>query len=61
MCNDGGFDLTALQSSVEKRLASFEAKTRPLIAKYGDKVKVINVERSKEDIFADVLKVIEAI
>ena len=46
---------------MEKRLASFEAKTRPLIAKYGDKVKVINVERNKEDIFADVLKVIEAI
>jgi len=55
----GNFDDN--KSSVEKRLASFEAKTRPLIAKYGDKVRVINVERNKEDIFADVLKVIEAI
>ena len=49
------------QSSVEKRLASFEEKTKPVVAKYGDRVKTINVERSKEDIFADVLKVIEAI
>ena len=46
---------------MEKRLASFEEKTKPVVAKYGDRVKTINVERSKEDIFADVLKVIEAI
>ena len=42
-------------------MASFEEKTKPMNAKYGDKVKTINIERSKEDIFADVLKVIEAI
>merc|ERR1712039_175387 len=55
----GNFDDN--KGSVEKRLASFEEKTKPVIAKYGDKVKTINVERSKDDIFADVLKVIEAI
>ena len=42
-------------------MATFEEKTKPLIAKYGDKVKTINVERSKDDVFADVLKVIEAV
>merc|ERR1712018_170440 len=55
----GNFDDN--KGSVEKRLASFEGKTRPVIAKYGDKVKTINVERTKDEIFADVLKVIEAI
>jgi len=55
----GNFDDN--KGSVEKRLATFEEKTKPLIAKYGDKVKTINVERSKDDVFADVLKVIEAV
>merc|ERR1712066_490554 len=45
----GNFDDN--KASVEKRLASFEEKTRPVIAKYGDKVKTINVERTKDEIF----------
>ena len=43
-----------------KRISTFEEKTSPLVAKYGDKVKTINVERSKEDVFADVEKIMAA-
>ena len=46
------------QGSVEKRLASFEEKTKPVMAKYSDKVKTINAERNKDEIFVDILRVI---
>ena len=42
-------------------MASFEEKTMPMIAEYADKVKTINADRSKEEICADILKVIEDI
>ena len=42
-------------------MASFEEKTMPMIAKYGDKVKIINAERNKDEICTDILQVIEDI
>merc|ERR1711962_1164648 len=48
----GNFDDTA--DSIKKRLANYADNTKPVIEKF--KAETINVERSAEDIFADVEK-----
>lgn len=55
----GNFDDN--KESVAKRLENFESKTLPVIQKYGDKVKTINCDRPKEEVSADVQKIMEAI
>jgi adenylate kinase len=47
-------------ASINKRIATFNTNTLPVIEKYGDKIKRINVERTKEEIFADVEKIFSA-
>ena len=42
------------EDSIAKRIANYNANTKPVIAKYG--AKVITAERSADDIFADVEK-----
>ena len=49
------------EESIANRIASFASKTLPLIEKYGGKVAKINAERSKEEVFADIQKVMEGI
>jgi len=51
------FDDTA--ESIIKRIASYNEKTRPLAQKY--KAKVVNAERTADEIFADVQKVMESL
>ena len=49
------------KESVDKRVANFHAKTMPVVNKYGEKVKIINVERTKEDIFNDIKSIMDAL
>ena len=47
------------EDSIAKRVANFNAKTRPIVAKYN--AKIVNAERSAVDIFADVEKLFAAL
>ena len=49
----------AKEDSIAKRVANFNAKTRPIVAKYN--AKIVNAERSAVDIFADVEKLFAAL
>eukprot|EP00094_Tigriopus_californicus_P005772 TCALIF_05563-PA protein Name:"Similar to ak1 Adenylate kinase isoenzyme 1 (Cyprinus carpio)" AED:0.08 eAED:0.08 QI:317/0.5/0.66/1/1/1/3/901/220 len=55
----GNFDDN--KTSIEKRLHNFYTKTVPVVEHYGDLVKRINAERPKEEVFADVQKVMESL
>lgn len=55
----GNFDDN--KASIEKRLQNFYTKTVPVVEHYGDLVKRINAERPKEEVFADVQKVMESL
>jgi len=56
-CNRNNFDDT--EESILKRIGNFNSKTRPVAVKYG--AKSVSAERSADDIFADVEKVISGI
>jgi len=47
--------------AVEKRIESFNKETLPVVEAYKAKVKTVNAERSKEEIFADVQKIVESL
>ena len=53
------FDDTA--DSIAKRLDNFTANTIPVTEAYKDKVRKVNAERTKEEIFADVQKIMESL
>ncbi len=55
----GNFDDT--EDSIRKRIETFDSKTRPVLDKYSDRVRKVNIERSKDEIFADLVKIMDEI
>lgn len=47
--------------SIDKRIENFNAKTLPVAELYGERVKRVTCERTVEEIFADVQKVMDGI
>ena len=45
--------------SIKKRIETYNAKTLPIVEKYAGKVKKINAERPKEEIFEDIKKIFD--
>ncbi len=49
------------EETVKSRLEVYEAQTKPLIEYYGDSVKTVNGNQGREEVFADITKILEAI
>ena len=49
------------ESSIAKRVEGFTKDTIPVVEAFGAKVKKVNAERPKEEIFADVQKIVEGL
>merc|ERR1712198_161605 len=47
--------------TIKLRLKTFEEATVPVVDKYSDRANIINAERDKEAIFADVCKCLDAL
>ena len=48
-------------SSIAKRIANYDEKTLPILEKYSAKVKKVDAERSKEEIFEDIKAIFDSL
>lgn len=49
------------EDSINKRIANYNSKTLPILDKYSAKVKKIDANRSKDEVFDDIKKIFESL